>query len=100
MAALQATVWQLKCALQAPTGLPAPRQRIIYRGRVPQDSEALTALGVQSGHVLHLVESAPAQQRPPGRRAAGQQGARAVSGTSAALDLAPRAACMPQTIAA
>lgn len=56
-------VSELKQLLVRPTGLPVERQRVIYGGRVLEDSQTLSAAGVHDGHTLHLVEQDPAQQR-------------------------------------
>lgn len=44
---LQCTVQQLKSRLVGTVSLPVNRQRLIYRGRVLQDEQQLTAAGAK-----------------------------------------------------
>lgn len=37
------------------TAVPAPRQRLIYRGKLLKDGAALAAYDLQDGHTVHLV---------------------------------------------
>ncbi|CAJ0936955.1 unnamed protein product, partial [Mesorhabditis belari] len=48
---------QFKELIFQQTGIPANRQRLIYQGRpLTNNSGALETLGIQDGHVIHLVE--------------------------------------------
>lgn len=38
------------------TNISSERQRLIYRGRVLDNSSTISELGLESGHTLHLVE--------------------------------------------
>ncbi|KAK1929302.1 Ubiquilin [Phytophthora citrophthora] len=42
------------------TAVPAPRQRLIYRGKLLKDGAALAAYDLQDGHTVHLVAKPPA----------------------------------------
>ncbi|KAL3665303.1 hypothetical protein V7S43_009931 [Phytophthora oleae] len=41
------------------TAVPAPRQRLIYRGKLLKDGAALAAYDLQDGHTVHLVAKPP-----------------------------------------
>lgn len=45
---------------------PADRQRLIYSGRVLKDNETLSTYKIKDGHTIHLVKSAPSNQRQGG----------------------------------
>ncbi|KAF8930639.1 hypothetical protein BGZ47_000460 [Haplosporangium gracile] len=49
------TVIQLKDYLATLLGVPSPRQRLIFRGRVMVDDKPLTEYSLEDGHTLHLV---------------------------------------------
>jgi ubiquilin len=52
-----ATVAELKGSLAALANLPAEQQRLVYKGRVLQDSKTLGEYGLEEGHVVHAVRS-------------------------------------------
>ncbi len=60
----QATLAAFRELLAEASGVPAPQQRLIFRGRILADSSpagvplTLEALGLEDGHVLHLVTRA------------------------------------------
>ena len=90
---MQSTVGQLKEQLVSVSGIPADRQRLIFRGSVLQDAQLLTSqrdslwmcfqstitvrlsaergvqfgndAGIESGHTIHMVER-PEGLPPPG----------------------------------
>lgn len=84
MMLLQATVDDLKGRLEPLADLPKVRQRLIYKGRVLQDSQTLAEVGVENGHSLHLVDRPPnADVPPPGSAAGGASAAGAAAGAGA-----------------
>ncbi|KAK7283777.1 hypothetical protein RIF29_13523 [Crotalaria pallida] len=48
------------------TGVPANRQRLIFRGRVLKDEHILSEYHLENGHTLHLVERQPNQSQVSG----------------------------------
>lgn len=63
-----ATVAQVKAALEAQGSVPADKQRVIYRGRVLGDDKTLVECQVESEHTLHMVEKLHAEVRRTGTR--------------------------------
>jgi len=51
-----APVRQLKGAIAPQSGVDADRQRLIYRGRVLNDSDTLPSWGLDDGHTVHMVQ--------------------------------------------
>lgn len=62
---LSITAVELKNKLSSPeyADVPAGSQRLIYSGRVLKDADTLESHKVKSGHTIHLVKSAPSNQR-------------------------------------
>jgi hypothetical protein len=54
-ARVQVEVTALKAMLEAASGVPASRQRLICRGRVLKDTQRLSELRVEDGDTLHMV---------------------------------------------
>ncbi|KAK9824006.1 hypothetical protein WJX72_006923 [[Myrmecia] bisecta] len=84
----EAAVLEVKQLLVGIAGMPLDRQRLIFHGRVLQDSVKLSESNVEDGHTLHLVERNPAaaaqaqvqqagagQARQPGSGLPGEGGA-------------------------
>uniref|UniRef100_A0A804R4M4 Ubiquitin domain-containing protein DSK2b n=1 Tax=Zea mays TaxID=4577 RepID=A0A804R4M4_MAIZE len=69
---LGATVGAFKEVLSGSCGVPAPQQRLIYKGRILKDEQTLDSYGVETDHTIHLVRgvatpaasSAPAAANP------------------------------------
>jgi hypothetical protein len=59
------TVGELKEALAPRTGVPAAVQRLIFKGRVLQDTATLATCALVPGCTLHLVQRPPAPPQPP-----------------------------------
>ncbi|KAG5189233.1 hypothetical protein JKP88DRAFT_302390 [Tribonema minus] len=74
------SVQQLKDILGAHTGVAPALQRLIYRGRVLEDANALQSYRLENGHTLHMV------RRPSPAAAA------AAAAPAAAATAGPRAA--------
>lgn len=81
-----ATVAQVKAALEAQGSVPADKQRVIYRGRVLGDDKTLLECQVGDDHTLHMVEKVhvearrtetgtegPREETTPGRNGANSQ---------------------------
>ena len=81
-----ATVAQVKAALEAQGSVPADKQRVIYRGRVLGDDKTLLECQVGDDHTLHMVEKVhvearrtetgteePREETMPGRNGANSQ---------------------------
>ena len=81
-----ATVAQVKAALEAQGSVPADKQRVIYRGRVLGDDKTLLECQVGDDHTLHMVEKVdvaakrtetgteePREETTPGRNGASSQ---------------------------
>jgi len=64
------TILELKHILEQRTTIPVVLQRLIYRGRVLQDSSTIVSNSIQNNHVLHLV----ARESPPPLQPQQQQG--------------------------
>lgn len=62
---LSITTLELKNKLSTPeyAGVPASSQRLIYSGRVLKDGDTLESHKVKDGNTVHLVKSAPSNQR-------------------------------------
>jgi ubiquilin len=52
-----------KLATSEYAGVPAESQRLIYSGRVLKDDDTLLSHKVKEGNTMHLVKSAPSNQR-------------------------------------
>ncbi|KAG6889255.1 hypothetical protein C0995_002468 [Termitomyces sp. Mi166 len=52
------SVRELKEAIAAKSDVEAPRQRLIYSGRVLKDDDPLSTYKIQSGHTIHMVKGA------------------------------------------
>jgi ubiquilin len=74
-------------------GVPAESQRLIYSGRVLKDDDTLLSHKVKEGNTMHLVKSAPSNQR----QNPANQG---VSSATAPPSSIPQATGVPQNIAA
>eukprot|EP00210_Caulerpa_lentillifera_P002704 g2584.t1 len=70
---LQTTVAGLKRVLEEKTNIPQERQRLIYRGRVLENSSTLAENSLETGHTIHMVERSPEVAEPP-PETTGQQG--------------------------
>jgi ubiquilin len=62
---LSITAIELKSKLSSPeyADVPASSQRLIYSGRVLKDGDTLESHKVKDGNTIHLVKSAPSNQR-------------------------------------
>eukprot|EP01117_Protostelium_nocturnum_P020321 TRINITY_DN9089_c0_g1_i2.p1 TRINITY_DN9089_c0_g1~~TRINITY_DN9089_c0_g1_i2.p1 ORF type:complete len:502 (+),score=197.73 TRINITY_DN9089_c0_g1_i2:133-1638(+) len=54
------TVFSLKKQIEEPTGVPAESQRLIFMGKVLNDSHTLSSTQLKEGSVIHLVLHSPA----------------------------------------
>ncbi|RMX64235.1 hypothetical protein KXD40_008324 [Peronospora effusa] len=54
------SVTDFRATVAEATAVPAPRQRLIYRGKLLKDGAALAAYDLQDGHTVHLVAKPPA----------------------------------------
>ncbi|OWZ20890.1 Ubiquitin family protein [Phytophthora megakarya] len=61
---MSVTDFRAKVALA--TAIPAPRQRLIYRGKLLKDGAALAAYDLQDGHTVHLVAKLPTRTAATG----------------------------------
>jgi hypothetical protein len=59
-AAASMSVADFRSRVALATAVPAPRQRLIYRGKLLKDGSALGAYDLQDGHTVHLVAKPPA----------------------------------------
>mmetsp|Transcript_6841 Transcript_6841/g.12389 ORF Transcript_6841/g.12389 Transcript_6841/m.12389 type:complete len:323 (-) Transcript_6841:1344-2312(-) len=59
------TVQDLKEQLSGQAGIPAAQQRLVYKGKILNDSDTLSALGVENSHSMHLVKKAGGATAPP-----------------------------------
>ena len=89
---LSATVIDLKNKLATSeyANVPAASQRLIYSGRVLKDDDTLLGHKVKDGNTIHLVKSAPSNQRQ-------NPATQSASGAAAPPTSAPQ---VPQNIAA
>ncbi|XBH87551.1 hypothetical protein VPH35_074978 [Triticum aestivum] len=63
---LGATVGELKAVVAGSCDVPAPQQRLIYKGRILKDDQTLASYGVEADHTIHMVRGAA----PPATSAA------------------------------
>nr|CAB3502123.1 unnamed protein product [Digitaria exilis] len=64
---LSATVGAFKAIVAESCDVPAPQQRLIYKGRILKDEQTLASYGVETDHTIHMVRGAappPAQTSP------------------------------------
>lgn len=95
---LSITVVELKNKLSAPeyANSPASSQRLIYSGRVLKDGDTLESHKVKDGNTIHLVKSAPSNQR---QNPAGQSSGTTTTDSSSGQNV-PRPTGVPSNIAA
>ncbi|KAL6642759.1 hypothetical protein ACP70R_020940 [Stipagrostis hirtigluma subsp. patula] len=63
---LGATVGAFKEVVAGSSDVPAPQQRLIYKGRILKDEQTLESYGVETDHTIHLVRGiAPAASGAP-----------------------------------
>ncbi|KAG2521788.1 hypothetical protein BBO99_00005627 [Phytophthora kernoviae] len=55
LAASSMSVTDFRAKVALVTDIPAPRQRLIYRGKLLKDGAVLSAYDLQDGHTVHLV---------------------------------------------
>ena len=84
-----------KLATEEYANVPASAQRLIYSGKVLKDGETLATHSVKEGNTMHLVKSAPSNQR---QTPASQQ--TPSSTTSDATTSTPQVPGVPQNLAA
>ncbi|OAP56281.1 hypothetical protein AYL99_09460 [Fonsecaea erecta] len=83
-----------KLASEEYANVPASAQRLIYSGKVLKDHETLASHGVKDGNTMHLVKSAPSNQRQ-------NPAAQSSSTSTATSGPAPQVATgVPQNLAA
>jgi ubiquilin len=82
-----------KLAGEEYANVPASAQRLIYSGKVLKDGDTLATHNVKEGNTMHLVKSAPSNQRQ--NPAAQSTGSTTSSGTPAAAGVAG----VPQNLA-
>jgi len=58
------TVAHLKGIIEEQQLVPAGQQRLIHRGRILEDSEALSHYGLEEGHTIHMVRGQGAPSTP------------------------------------
>ncbi|OEL29269.1 Ubiquitin domain-containing protein DSK2a [Dichanthelium oligosanthes] len=64
---LGATVGAFKAIVAESCDMPAPQQRLIYKGRILKDEQTLASYGVETDHTIHMVRGAappPASTTP------------------------------------
>ncbi|KAJ1298945.1 hypothetical protein BS78_01G493000 [Paspalum vaginatum] len=64
---LGATVGAFKAIVAESCDVPAPQQRLIYKGRILKDDQTLASYGVETDHTIHMVRGAappPASAAP------------------------------------
>jgi ubiquilin len=94
---LSLTAVELKNKLSAPeyADVPASSQRLIYSGRVLKDGDTLESHKVKDGNTIHLVKSAPSNQRQnPANQSSGSTATDSTSGSNV-----PRPTGVPSNIA-
>jgi ubiquilin len=93
---LSLTAAELKNKLSTPeyADVPATSQRLIYSGRVLKDGDTLEQHKVKDGNTIHLVKSAPSNQR---QNPASQSSGSATAETGSTV---PRPTGVPSNIAA
>ncbi|KAG2550798.1 hypothetical protein PVAP13_9KG315600 [Panicum virgatum] len=64
---LAATVGAFKEVVAGSCDVPAPQQRLIYKGRILKDEQTLESYGVETDHTIHLVRgvASPAASGAP-----------------------------------
>ncbi|KQK23813.1 ubiquitin domain-containing protein DSK2a [Brachypodium distachyon] len=64
---LGTTVGAFKAIVAQSCDVPAPQQRLIYKGRILKDEQTLASYGVETDHTIHMVRGAapPATAAPP-----------------------------------
>jgi ubiquilin len=95
---LSITAIELKNKLSTPeyADVPASSQRLIYSGRVLKDGDTLESHKVKDGNTIHLVKSAPSNQRQnPAIQPSGSTATDSTSGSNV-----PRPTGVPTNIAA
>lgn len=95
---LSMTAIELKNRLSTPeyADVPASSQRLIYSGRVLKDVDTLGLHNVKDGNTIHLIKSAPSNQRQnPAGQASGSTSAASTTGSNV-----PRPTGVPSNIAA
>ena len=95
---LSLTAIELKNKLSTPeyADVPATSQRLIYSGRVLKDGDTLESHKVKDGNTIHLVKSAPSNQRQnPAAQSSGNTATAANPGSNV-----PRPSGVPSNIAA
>jgi len=55
---LGATVGAFKAIVAESCDVPAPQQRLIYKGRILKDEQTLASYGVETDHTIHMVRGA------------------------------------------
>nr|XP_043632195.1 ubiquitin domain-containing protein DSK2b-like isoform X2 [Erigeron canadensis] len=62
---LDSSVENFKSVLAQNCDIPAPQQRLIYKGRILKDDQTLTSYGLEADHTVHLVRGfVPATATP------------------------------------
>ncbi|KAL5209777.1 hypothetical protein ABZP36_005400 [Zizania latifolia] len=77
------TVDAFKAIVAESCDVPAPQQRLIYKGRILKDEQTLASYGVETDHTIHMVRGAaplPVSTTPP----ASNNGTSATNTTTAA----------------
>ncbi|KAF2937122.1 hypothetical protein DAI22_03g026800 [Oryza sativa Japonica Group] len=62
------SVGAFKAIVAESCDVPAPQQRLIYKGRILKDEQTLASYGVETDHTIHMVRGAappPASTAPP-----------------------------------
>ncbi|EER92919.1 hypothetical protein BDA96_01G552500 [Sorghum bicolor] len=83
---LGTTVGAFKAIVAESCDVPAPQQRLIYKGRILKDDQTLASYGVETDHTIHMVRGAappPASTAP----AANQEPTTAAPASSPAAGL-------------
>jgi ubiquilin len=95
---LSLTAIELKNKLSTPeyADVPETSQRLIYSGRVLKDGDTLESHKVKDGNTIHLVKSAPSNQRQnPAAQSSGANTSDSTAGSNV-----PRPTGVPSNIAA
>ncbi len=95
---LSITALELKNRISTPeyADVPATSQRLIYSGRVLKDGDTLESHKVKDGNTIHLVKSAPSNQR---QNPAGQPSGTTTTDSPSGSNV-PRPTGVPSNIAA
>jgi len=64
VASTEVTVLELKEACVEASGIPAPEQRMIFKGRVLKDSQTLASYKIESGVTVHVGKSTVVKDGP------------------------------------